>query len=42
MTPEVKRKSDRRGSDSRANVVPITFENRRKSNRRLEIDRRQQ
>ena len=42
MTPEVKRKSDRRVFDKRANVVPITFGNRRKSNRRLGINRRQQ
>ena len=40
MTPEIKRESDRRGADRRANVVPITFGDRRNSNRRLVIDRR--
>jgi len=42
MTPEKKRESDRRGTDRRANVVSITFGDRRNSNRRLGIDRRHQ
>ena len=42
MTPEKKRESDRRTSDRRANVTPITFGDRRKGNRRLTTDRRNQ
>ena len=40
MKPKENRDSDRRSTDRRCADDPIVFENRRKGDRRLEIDRR--
>jgi len=40
MKPKKNRDSDRRSTDRRCADVSISFENRRKVNRRLGIDRR--